>query len=97
MWSLYVGRPVGLDDKHITVRFSSPEEVSVPVLKYWSPYIDESETSDTPTLVDAIGELSIWNIKLCSHMTDIREELYELNDAWKTILIDDEQIPGSHR
>jgi hypothetical protein len=81
MWSIYVGRPVGLDDKHITVRFSSPEEVSPPVLKSWSPYIDDSEVMDSPTLVDAIGELSIWNIKLCSHMTAIREELYEFNPA----------------
>ncbi|OAL30328.1 hypothetical protein AYO22_01525 [Fonsecaea multimorphosa] len=75
MWSLYVGRPVALDDKHITVQFSAEEANAGPVQKYWSPY-DDSEAVDWPRMVDSIDELGVWNVKLCAHMTAIRETLY---------------------
>ncbi|KIX00874.1 uncharacterized protein Z518_09939 [Rhinocladiella mackenziei CBS 650.93] len=76
MWSLYVGRPVGIDDKNITVRFSIPGNGTERVQKCWSPYIDDNEGLDLPLVADCIDELSIWNVKLCAHMTDIREVLY---------------------
>jgi hypothetical protein len=74
MWSLYVGRPVALDDKHITVRFSTHEDVPSQAKKYWFPYTD-NEGTDLPRIVDSIDELSIWNVNLCAHMTAIRENL----------------------
>jgi len=76
MWSLYVGRPVGIDDKHITVRFPTLGNDASPVQKYWSPYIDDGEGPDGVSVPDSIDELSVWNVKLCAHMTDIRETLY---------------------
>ncbi|EXJ73598.1 uncharacterized protein A1O5_03360 [Cladophialophora psammophila CBS 110553] len=75
MWSLYVGRPVALDDKHITVQFSAEEANPGRVPRYWSPY-DDSEAIDLPSMVDSIDELGVWNVKLCGHMTAIRETLY---------------------
>ncbi|OQV10731.1 Fungal Zn2-Cys6 binuclear cluster domain-containing protein [Cladophialophora immunda] len=75
MWSLYVGRPVALDDKHITVQFSAEEAKAGRVARYWSPY-DDNETLDLPRMMDSIDELGIWNVKLCAHMTAIRETLY---------------------
>ncbi|EXJ60011.1 hypothetical protein A1O7_04159 [Cladophialophora yegresii CBS 114405] len=75
MWSLYVGRPVALDDKHITVKFSAHEDNRSKVKKYWSPYTD-NEGTELPRMVDSIDELSIWNVNLCAHMTAIRENLY---------------------
>ena len=75
MWSLYVGRPVGLDDKNITVAFSENDPNSSQAQKYWSPYIGESEGLDMPSMPDPIEELAIWNVKLCANMTIIREIL----------------------
>ena len=74
MWSLYVGRPVALDDRHITVQFITREGNTSQVKKYWSPY-DDSEGTELPRMVDSIDELSIWNVNLCAHMTAIRENL----------------------
>ena len=74
MWSLYVGRPHALDDRHITVKFPADEAMRSPVKKYWSPY-DDSDRSDFPRMVDPIDVMSIWNVKLCGHMTAIRENL----------------------
>ncbi|RVX74851.1 hypothetical protein B0A52_01128 [Exophiala mesophila] len=76
MWSLYVGRPVGIDDKNITVSFSSLQPKSTDVQKWWSPYIDDSQGLDVPRMVNPIEELTIWNVKLCANMTVIREILY---------------------
>lgn len=75
MWSLYVGRPVGLDDKNITVSFCEIDPNSPQSQKYWSPYIDESEGLDMLSMADPIEELAIWNVKLCANMTIIRETL----------------------
>lgn len=75
MWSLYVGRPVGLDDKNITVRFSTPSDGEMLVQKYWSPYVDDNEGMALPTIVDCISDLSVWNVRLCARMTAIRENL----------------------
>ncbi|OAP65349.1 hypothetical protein AYL99_01321 [Fonsecaea erecta] len=75
MWSLYVGRPVALDDKHITVQFSAEEASAGRVQRFWTPY-DDSGALDLPRMVDSIDELGIWNVKLCAHMTAIRETLY---------------------
>jgi hypothetical protein len=74
MWSLYVGRPVALDDKHITVKFYTNERNALPVERYWSAY-DDSERTDRPRVPDPIDELSMWNVNLCAHMTAIRENL----------------------
>lgn len=75
MWSLYVGRPVGIDDKSITVSFSSLEPNSIGGQKWWSPYIDDSQGLDIPSMVNPIEELTIWNVKLCANMSIIREIL----------------------
>ncbi|OAL34833.1 hypothetical protein AYO20_05793 [Fonsecaea nubica] len=75
MWSLYVGRPVALDDRHVTVQFSAEEANPSRIQRYWSPY-DDSEAFDLPRLPDSIDELGVWNVKLCAHMTAIRETLY---------------------
>jgi hypothetical protein len=74
MWSLYVGRPHALDDRHITVNFSNSAVNESPVRKWWFPY-DDNEATTGPRVVDPIDELSIWNVKLCAHMTAIRENL----------------------
>lgn len=74
MWSLYVGRPVALDGKHITVKFLAEGRNTGQVEKYWTPY-DDSERTDFPRMIDPIDELSVWNVKLCGHMTAIRENL----------------------
>lgn len=75
MWSLYVGRPVGLDDKNITVPFSEIDPNSLQTQKYWAPYIDETEGLDMLSMLDPIDEIAIWNVKLCANMTMIRETL----------------------
>ena len=74
MWSLYVGRPVALDDRHITVQFITRESSTSQGQKYWSPY-DDSEGADLPRMLDSIDELSVFNVNLCAHMTAIRENL----------------------
>ena len=74
MWSLYVGRPVALDDKHITVQFSTQEDDENQAKKHWSAY-DDNESRELPRIVDPIDVLSIWNVNLCAHMTAIRENL----------------------
>ncbi|KAK5216245.1 hypothetical protein LTR47_005411 [Exophiala xenobiotica] len=76
MWSMYVGRPVGLDDKHITVQLSLSEVSRANVPRYWSPYIDDNKSTDSPIVLDSIDDLCVWNVKLCAHMTAIRETLY---------------------
>ncbi|KIW11440.1 hypothetical protein PV08_10740 [Exophiala spinifera] len=76
MWSLYVGRPVALDDKHITVRWALPENLMGTKPKYWSSYTDDDEAPDSPVVLDPIDDLCYWNIKLCANMTAIRETLY---------------------
>ncbi|KAJ9611157.1 hypothetical protein H2200_004340 [Cladophialophora chaetospira] len=82
MWSLYVGRPVALDDRHITVQFTTPERNTNHSKKYWQPY-DDSEGIDLPRMVDSIDELSVYNYRLCGHMTAIRENLMQ----YHTIMI----------
>lgn len=74
MWSLYVGRPVALDGKHITVKFLAEDRDTGQVEKYWTPY-DDGERTDLLRMMDPIDVLSVWNVKLCGHMTAIRENL----------------------
>jgi hypothetical protein len=73
---MYVGRPVGLDDKHITVQLSLSEVSRANVPRYWSPYIDDNKSTDSPIVLDSIDDLCVWNVKLCAHMTAIQETLY---------------------
>jgi hypothetical protein len=73
MWSLYMGRPVSLDEKTITV----PEYVPVTEeQRFWQPYVDDFENSNFPRLPDPIEELHNHNATLCAKMTRIRETLY---------------------
>lgn len=73
MWSLYLGRPVSLDEKTITV----PEYVPVPEeQRFWQPYVDDFDASNFPRLLDPIEELHNHNATLCAKMTRIRETLY---------------------
>lgn len=73
MWSLYVGRPVGIDDKNITAPFPRAKGQHV---RYWEPYIDDCEGLDLPRLANPIEEISMYNITLCAKMNPIRETLY---------------------
>ncbi|KAF2649614.1 hypothetical protein K491DRAFT_610426 [Lophiostoma macrostomum CBS 122681] len=73
MWSLYLGRPVSLDEKAIT---TPPYRSSTNEPKYWQPYVDEFEDSDFPALLDPIEDFHRQNATLCSKMTRIRETLY---------------------
>jgi hypothetical protein len=47
MWSLYLGRPVSLNENSIT---TPPYVVRVTEQKYWQPYIDDCEDSIFPQL-----------------------------------------------
>ena len=93
MWSLYVGRPVGLDDKNITVPFSEIDTNSPHAQKFWFPYMEESEEPDTPSMIDPIEELTIWNVKLCANMTIIRETLSVLAQNLENGLLTSPRYP----
>jgi hypothetical protein len=73
MWSLYLGRPVSLDEKVITAPTHSRTNTQI---KYWRPYEDEHEDFDFPPLPNHIDELHSVNATLCAKMTRIRETLY---------------------
>ncbi|KAF2009748.1 hypothetical protein BU24DRAFT_312985, partial [Aaosphaeria arxii CBS 175.79] len=73
MWSLYLGRPVSLDEAAITI---SPYVATTTEPKYWQPYVDEYEDFEYPPLLDPIEELNRHNATLCAKMTRIRESLY---------------------
>jgi uncharacterized membrane protein len=73
MWSLYLGRPVSLDEQAIT---APPYTSSSSGQKYWQPYVDEYEDSNFPALHDPIEDIHKENATLCAKMTRIRETLY---------------------
>ncbi|USP78019.1 putative nitrogen assimilation transcription factor nit-4 [Curvularia clavata] len=73
MWSLYLGRPVSLDEKTIT---TPPYIATISEQKLWRPYIDDSADFGFPALVDPIDELHRNNASLCAKMTRIRDTLY---------------------
>jgi hypothetical protein len=81
MWSLYLGRPVSLNENAIT---TPPYVASVTEQKYWQPYIDDCEDSNFPPLPDPIEELHKNNASLCAKMTRVRETLY--SDAVNSML-----------
>ena len=73
MWSLYLGRPVSLDENAIT----TPQYVASTVeQKYWQLYVDDDEDSNFPPLPDPIEELHKNNASLCAKMTRVRDTLY---------------------
>lgn len=76
MWSLYVGRPVAIDDKHITAPPPAITDMSRPK-RYWQPYIDESNAYNPIRLHDPIEDVSKYTAELCAQMTRIRDHLYE--------------------
>jgi hypothetical protein len=73
MWSLYLGRPVSLNEQSIT---APPYVSSNYEQKYWQPYVDEYEDFAFPPLPDPIEELHKHNAALCAKMTRVRETLY---------------------
>jgi hypothetical protein len=74
MWSLYVGRPVALEYKHITLsQPSGPANKASE--KYWESYVDEFDGFPTLRLSDPIGDMSKYNVLLCAKMESIREIL----------------------
>jgi hypothetical protein len=73
MWSLYLGRPVSLNEQSIT---APPYVSSNYEQKCWQPYVDEYEDFPFPPLPDPIEELHKHNAALCAKMTRVRETLY---------------------
>ena len=75
MWSLYVGRPVAIDDKHITAQppASTDENTSE---KIWQPYIDETKAYNPIRLRNPIEDVSKYTAELCAQMTRVRDHLY---------------------
>ena len=75
MWSLYVGRPVAIDDKHITAQppASTDENASE---KFWQPYIDETNAYNPIRLRNPIEDVSKYTAELCAQMTRVRDHLY---------------------
>ena len=75
MWSVYVGRPVALEDKHITL--APPMDDFEPLEQHsWVPYLDESKNNDNPSLPNPIEQMTRCNVSLCAKMCRIRESLY---------------------
>jgi Fungal specific transcription factor domain len=74
MWSLYVGRPVAIDDKHITAQPPASTDDSLPK-RYWQPYIDEARAFSPIHLHDPIEDVSKFTAELCAQMTRIRDHL----------------------
>jgi hypothetical protein len=73
MWSLYVGRPVALEYKHITLQL--PRGVAdETVEKYWESYVDEHDVASI-RLPDPIQDMTKYNVLLCAKMESIREIL----------------------
>ncbi|KAH7068282.1 fungal-specific transcription factor domain-containing protein [Paraphoma chrysanthemicola] len=81
MWSLYLGRPVSLNENAIT---TPPYVATITEQKFWRPYIDEYEDFDFPALIDPIEELHRNNATLCAKMARIRDTLY--SDAVVSVL-----------
>ncbi|KAH6629422.1 fungal-specific transcription factor [Boeremia exigua] len=73
MWSLYLGRPVSLNETAIT---TPSYAVTATERKFWQPYIDEHEDHSFPALIDPIEELHRSNATLCAKMARIRDTLY---------------------
>ena len=75
MWSLYMGRPVAMDDKHITAQ-PPATTTSGQTSRTWKPYTDEHDLPSDIVLQDPIEDMSIHMANLCAKMTRIRETLY---------------------
>jgi hypothetical protein len=75
MWSLYVGRPVAIDDKHITAQPPASTDETTNK-KCWTPYIDESNSYNPIQLNNPIEDVSKYTAELCAQMTRIRDHLY---------------------
>ena len=75
MWSLYVGRPVAIDDKHITAQPPASTDENT-TEKFWVPYIDESNAYNPIRLRNPIEDVSKYTAELCAQMTRIRDHLY---------------------
>lgn len=75
MWSLYVGRPVALEHKHITLSLPSGPTNEAPE-KYWESYIDEFDGFPRLQLPNPIEDMTKYNVLLCAKMESIREVLY---------------------
>jgi hypothetical protein len=74
MWSLYVGRPVALEQKHITLRL--PRGLAgEPPKKCWKSYVDEYDSLLSLQLSDPVGDMTKYNVLLCAKMESIREVL----------------------
>jgi hypothetical protein len=75
MWSLYVGRPVALEYKHITLQLPSGTAGEI-VDKYWESYVDQPDGVPTIRLLDPIQDMTKYNVLLCAKMESIRDVLY---------------------
>jgi hypothetical protein len=74
MWSLYVGRPVALEYKHITLQLPSGTTDKT-VDKYWECYVDQPDGGLSIQLPDPIQDMTKYNVLLCAKMESIREVL----------------------
>ena len=74
MWSLYVGRPVAIDDKHITAQPPASTDENT-TEKFWQPYIDESNAYNPVRLRNPIEDVSKYTAELCAQMTRVRDHL----------------------
>ena len=72
MWSLYVGRPCGLESKHITLQYPKAD-ASDAIYRFWSPYVDEHSGLPDVQLPDSIDLLTRYNVQLVAKMQKIRE------------------------
>ncbi|KNG48363.1 hypothetical protein TW65_04885 [Stemphylium lycopersici] len=73
MWSLYLGRPVSLNENAITIPRYVARQTNT---RYWQPYTDEEDDTVFPPLLDPIEELHSFNASLCAKMARVRDTLY---------------------
>jgi hypothetical protein len=77
MWSLYVGRPWGINIRDISI--SRPQRAIDPVRrKGWSPYGNAQEPSNPTTqlnLIDPVESCADANVSLCEMMRRISRTL----------------------
>ena len=76
MWSLYMGRPVAMDDKHITAQPPTITPRNSATSRIWQPYTGDHDSHDEVALEDPIEDISKQMANLCAKMTRIRETLY---------------------
>jgi hypothetical protein len=72
---MYVGRPVALESRHVTLDFPVGE-TSVLSHKFWRPYVDKNDDLQSICLLDPINEMTRHNVLLCAKAQSIREVLY---------------------